>query len=966
MLTSCGETENAFSGVRVSAQVPGEVHMSLLRAGVLKEDPLYRFNEQEMSDVARNCWAYTLSGFSFPAVSSSSPEDMFLHFAYIDTSAKVTLNGRLLGSARNAHRTQSWLVPYDMIKHDNTNVLSVEIASAVLVAAAGQKMYPYSVPHTLNYNVWTEPSHRNFMRKAGSDFGWDWGPAYVPAGIGSVRCVLVTAKEGWLDSFTVQTTLSADLSSAELRIFAYFDKAQQPPTSGHFQVFIEGKLELEAQASDCVPSAASPHAGLFVGSWNTAHPRLWWPRGHGEQPLYAVELKYVTARKVVSLYKRVGLRSVRLVESADTDTSATNAVTGSRGKSAKTAADGSCLMSQPAPTPAAFYFEINNTPIFMRGANFIPLSVFSTQVTAADRAYLLKVAADSNMNMLRIWGGGTTQPDDLYDLADEMGILLWQELLFACAMYPTNSEFLAEVAVEVQEQARRLSSHPSIVVFGGNNENEVALDWFTESQQNRDLFVSDYTKLYANTAFPALMSVISMSAVSTSGTGSTFAWVDSSPSSGLYATNPYAKRWSAASTAVAGDVHFYDYLMDCEDAAAFPAARFVSEFGFQGQPSFLAYSEVTLPEDWSRVSPLLQFRQRHENGDEQMLAQASRHFEIREETPSTSASDTIKAQELGDYFYLLQVQQARCYETAINRWRQLQTLEGQRHTMGILYWQLNDIWQGPSWASMENKGRFRVLQYAVRRAFNPLSVSFSGVASLSSPGAATAAAASQTNSTSPSSAVSVWAVNDLPVAQSVHVTIYAESWSNAVAPRVLWKTETPAVVDASSSLQLASLTVTDSQLQKVSCARNTCYLRAVTRYDATGAVAAAKVPDSFYWLSQFKDAELTQHPAISISKVQIVSDHLVSFDLQVDASSPFLWLEVASKDQKNHSGFIAGQQGVYGDVAGWFSDNGFLARAKDVYSMTYTSHLPQTFKTAQEFRDKLQFRTLQAAQAKKE
>ena len=186
-VSSCGGSDNAYYGVKVAAQVPGEVHMSLLRAGVLKEDPLYRFNEQEMSDVARNCWAYTLSGFSLPEVSSTEPEEIFLNFAQIDTAAVISLNGHVLGSSRNAHRTQSWLVPRDVVHADKeSNVLRIEISSSVTVAAAGQKKYPYAVPHTLNYNVWTEPSHRNFVRKAGSDFGWDWGPAFVPAGIGGM------------------------------------------------------------------------------------------------------------------------------------------------------------------------------------------------------------------------------------------------------------------------------------------------------------------------------------------------------------------------------------------------------------------------------------------------------------------------------------------------------------------------------------------------------------------------------------------------------------------------------------------------------------------------------------------------------------------------------------------------------------------------------------------------------------
>jgi beta-mannosidase len=461
--------------------------------------------------------------------------------------------------------------------------------------------------------------------------------------------------------------------------------------------------------------------------------------------------------------------------------------------------------------------------------------------------------------------------------------------------------------------------------------------------------------------------------------------VDSSPSNGLFSTNPYAKRWSAASTAAAGDVHFYDYDMDCEDASGYPAARFVSEFGFQGQPSFFAYAHVTQPQDWARDSPLLQFRQRHEHGDEQMRVQAARHFKIPEETPG--ADNSVKAEELGNYFYLLQVQQAQCYETAINRWRQLQTLSGQRHTMGILYWQLNDIWQGPSWASMENSGRFRVLQYAVRRAFSPLSVSFAGEAVSPSSTAAAAAANRQQNSTASSAAarsgeVAVWAVNDQKVAQYVHVTVYAEPWSptntdnapSSSSSHVLWESAVPVSVASSSSLMLAAVPLSDDALLKAGCTRDTCYLRAATRsaaadQAAAAAVAGGNVPDSFFWLGPLKDAQLAPNPTVTITNVRILASDLnqglggdvVAFDMQVSATTPFFWLELNTPD-KGNSGAVASALGVYGAAAGWFSNNGFVAKAAQVYSLTYTSHLPGTFRTAEEFRQQLKYRTLQAAQ----
>ena len=1019
-LQSCGSgsdsEDNQYHGIDVPAQVPGEVHVALMKANILtKEDPFWRFNEVSvnMEAVARNCWMYVLNGFDFGQGygHGQENEDLLLTFEKIDTAARVYLNGHLLGASRNAHRPHTFRVPSSALVPTGTNahVLRVEIRSALSVAGSGQDVYPYAVPHTLNYNVWTEPSHRNFIRKAGSDFGWDWGPAYVPAGLGAVSLRVAPVNEGFLDSLVVQTEVTEDLSSATMSVYAHFDTtATATATSGsgwgpvhprgRFQIYVQGKLELDVPASQCTIQHTSPQAGYFIGQIHIPQDalRLWWPRGHGEQYLYNVQLLYSPSgrfgdKDMKSMNRRVGLRRVRLVQIVDNDNDNDNDIEVKKEKSKSVDPSVSCPLGQPTPTPSSFYFEINQIPIYMRGANFIPLHVFSSLVTKDDRKYLLNVAIQSNMNMLRVWGGGTTQPDDLYDMADEYGILLWQELLFACAMYPSDTSFLHEVSQEVQDHVRRLSSHASVVVFGGNNENEVALDWFSESQQNRDLFVSDYSKLYGDTAYPALISVAS--SVSTAADGTTagqFVWVDSSPSAGLLSSNPYAKHWSTGSTAAAGDVHFYDYDMDCEDYTGYPKAKFVSEFGFQGQPSFLAYKDVSLPEDWRRESSFFQFRQRHENGDEQMRVQLARHFNIPPQT--SNADDMTRAQEIDNYLYLTQVQQARCYETAIGRWRQLQTLNGQRHTMGILYWQLNDIWQGPSWASMENSGRWRVLQYAVKRAFSPLSISFSGVAR-------------NMNSTAHSSTtVSLWVVNDQPETVTVHVSVWLELWQSAESQssssstsqetKLLWTSSSSNgnsnnEISPSTSMQLAALDVSDSQLNKYGCTVHTCYLRAEVEKVSTihssrsssgsengngngnikyliSPTKSPMVPDAHFWLTSLKDAHLAAQPVIKITDIHMLSSTVVSFSITVDVTSPFLWLELRGDDNEKHQhekvrSMMYDNVGVYGKFAGFFSDNGFLAQANQVYKLQYTQHRESSSMSESVFERQLFARVLQSA-----
>ena len=259
----------------------------------------------------------------------------------------------------------------------------------------------------------------------------------------------------------------------------------------------------------------------------------------------------------------------------------------------------------------------------MKGANFIPIDLFESRVANQDREYIIQTAIESNYNMIRVWGGGIYQPTSFYERCDELGLMIWQEFMFACAMYPSDDKFLGDVASEVQDQALRLGSHPSIVVFGGNNENEVAFGWYPETQMNKTFYQADYAKLYAQTVFATLRKVLGTSFYETRNS-----WVDSSPSNGLASVDPYIKLWTQASTSAAGDMHFYNYNMDCEDTDQFPDSRFVSEFGFQSQPSYFAYESVLDKMDHFKDSKILLYRQRHQGGNKEIEAQIKNHFKI--------------------------------------------------------------------------------------------------------------------------------------------------------------------------------------------------------------------------------------------------------------------------------------------------------------------------------------------------
>jgi beta-mannosidase len=424
--------------------------------------------------------------------------------------------------------------------------------------------------------------------------------------------------------------------------------------------------------------------------------------------------------------------------------------------------------------------------------------------------------------------------------------------------------------------------------------------------------------------------------------------VDSSPSNGLISTAPYAKRWGAASTPDAGDVHFYNYACDCEDPDSYPQARFVSEFGFQTMPSFLTYKPVSTVPDWDASSPLMEYRQRHQDGNAQIEAQMTRHFDLPNTCPLPQ--DKLSGRHFDMYLYLVTLQQGRCYETAVNRWRQIRGVPSASaptlgYTMGILYWQLNDIWQGPSWSSVEYGGRWKPLQYAIKRAYSPLVVTMS--VNLTAPAALKASLVKEDGA---AQKISVYAVSDLANSPPTTMTVSLQlvRWAGSAAPYTVWSSDA-AVVAGGSSVLLTEVDITTDLMTAAGCTVNSCYARTVTA--VTG--SAATVPPSVAFLAPIKDAELAGRPQITISNLAQVDAHTVSFDVSASVTSPFLFLEVNNASREQSS------SGVNGAAAGWFSDNNFLAEKGQVYRLTYTSYSVDT--SVETFSAQVQARALQHA-----
>uniref|UniRef100_A0A671SAV8 Beta-mannosidase n=1 Tax=Sinocyclocheilus anshuiensis TaxID=1608454 RepID=A0A671SAV8_9TELE len=628
---------NSNSSVSLSAEVPGCVHTTLQRQGFIS-DPYYRFNDLAYRWISLDNWTYTTS-FSVPTHVRGKGKAVLV-FEGVDTVSTISLNGVTIGKTDNMFRRYDFEVT-GLLK-DEENVLQVWIMSAVTYASQRSHAHTeYRVPPDCPPPVQKGECHVNFIRKAQSSFSWDWGPSFPTLGIWKeVRLEVFNSSR--VLSYTTSPKYDSEHSSWNVEVELFFD------------VFVASKglvhLSIPLLQSEAEFQLSLTPGQILVILINVS---LWWPFGHGEQFLYYLTID-VNLEGGETF--NVAFRTVELVQ-------------------------------EPIPSSPglSFYFRINGKPIFLKGSNWIPVHAFQDQVTTDMITILLRSAQKANMNTLRVWGGGVYEQDIFYSLCDMYGIMIWQDFMFACALYPTEKDFIQTVREEVTHQVRRLKSHPSVVIWSGNNENEAAIatDWFNISVAARPLYVKDYVNLYVENIRDIVLQE-----------DSTRPFLVSSPTNGVesekegwVAKDPYDPHY--------GDTHYYSYYKDCWDWTAFPRTRFASEYGFQSWPSLSTLSKVSVSSDWDFSSNFSAHRQHHEDGNQQMLKQAELHYIL--------PNSTDPVQKYRDTIYITQVNTSPL-----------------SHTMGTLYWQLNDIWQGPSWSSVEFGGKWKMLHYWATDFYAPI------------------------------------------------------------------------------------------------------------------------------------------------------------------------------------------------------------------------------------------------------
>ena len=609
----------------VPATVPGTVHTDLLAAGLIP-DPYLDENELALDWIGHQTWSYRTTFTVGAGGIDPDADHVDLVCDGLDTVARVLVNGREVGRFFNQHR--SYRIPLERDLRPGSNELEVVFESAWDYARSmRQELGP--LPNAY-------PTPFNFIRKMACNFGWDWGPTVVTAGIWRPIAI-----ETW----------------SGVRLSRVRPTASVAGTAGHLVVELDLEGSTDAPLAVAVTVAGQRSAAVVAPGASTAtlaldvpEVELWWPHDLGAQPLYDVSVELTGAGRLLdSWQRRVGFRSLRLDTALD--------------------AIGS-----------AFTFVINDVPVFVKGANWIPDDCFPSRITPLRLRQRLQQSTGAHINLLRVWGGGLYESEDFYGLCDELGVLVWQDFLFACAAYPEEEPIRGEVLAEAAENVARLMPHPSLVLWNGCNENIWGwFDWdWQDGVGDRGWGAGYYLEL-----LPALVAAIDPSRP----------YYPGSPYSGSMDIHPNADEH--------GLRHIWDVWNDIDYTAYRNSVpRFVSEFGYQAPANISTIRRAISDRPLSATSVGMLHHQKATDGNGKLARGAAPHL------PAAAGFD--------DWHYLMQLQQAEAIRYGIEHFR------SHRGTcMGTVVWQINDCWPVTSWAAVDGDGKPKLLWYALRAAYAP-------------------------------------------------------------------------------------------------------------------------------------------------------------------------------------------------------------------------------------------------------
>lgn len=617
--------------VTCEGKIPGSVYSFMLSAGKL-EDPYYRDNELEALKLMERDFTFTRA-FTVDADFLDAPS-VILRCEGLDTICTVTVNNTEVGTASNMYRT--WEYELINVLHAGENTISIHFSSPTRwIKDAYERDFIGGSSHAM----------RGFphIRKAHCMFGWDWGPRLPDAGI-------------WRDIYLIKAD-TARINDVHIR---------QRHDSGRVHISVD---IWQSGNADCIISVTAPDNtvlpvsidsieksnGFSRYAFEIENPLLWWPNGLGEQPLYAVRVELSENKKTVDCRTtRIGLRTMTVMREKD-----------EQGES--------------------FAQCVNGISFFAMGADYIPEDNILSRVTPERTRKLLEDCVAANFNAIRVWGGGYYPDDFFFDICDELGLVVWQDFMFACANYHLTHEFEQNIRSEFIDNIKRIRSHPSLGLWCGNNEMEMfqAIGEYDGNHKTR----SDYIRMFEH-IIPEILREYDPD---------TFYW-PASPSSGGGFDDPNAPN--------RGDVHYWDVWHGGKPFAEYRKFlfRYASEFGFQSFPEKKTVESFTLPQDRNIFSRVMEMHQRNEGANGKIMNYLSQTF--------------LYPTSFDMLLYASQLLQAEAIRYGVEHWRRNRGI-----CMGAIYWQLNDIWPVASWASIDYYGRWKALHYYAKRFFAPVMIS---------------------------------------------------------------------------------------------------------------------------------------------------------------------------------------------------------------------------------------------------
>ena len=646
------EFKQVTDSVWMPATVPGTIHTDLMNNNII-DDPYYRLNEHDVQWIDKEEWEYKTS-FEVDDKYLEN-ETIKLHLDGLDTWATVYLNGKIILNADNMF--YQWKVDVKDYLRPGKNKLRIIFHSPINKGLKLREELGYYLPGAENDQSQLggtgDIKTVVFSRKAQYHFGWDWGPRLVTGGIW--QSVYLTAHNNARIEKVHFQTLEIANEEANLQVDTYIESFSDDDVT--VAIFMGDAIV--AEKTFMVKSGKNTLSLPVI----IKNPELWWTNGLGDQHLYNFKVTLNKDNRTIDrAFESIGLRTVELVQ-------------------------------EPDETGSSFFFKVNGEPVFMKGANYIPQDIFLPRIEKSDYEHLIKSAAEANFNMLRVWGGGIYEQEIFYELCDKYGILVWQDFMFACAMYPGNKEFIDNVEKEAIQNVERLRNHPCIALWCGDNEILIAWNrWGWQDQvreKQSEEIIDSIWKAYDDVMHKLLPKVVEKYDPARS------YWA-SSPSSGF----------GELENGKSGDNHYWGVWWGKEPFEKYEEIipRFMSEYGFQSFPELNSVKKYALEEDWDIESEVMRSHQRSSIGNVTIKEYMERDYRDPKDFPM--------------FLYVNHVLQAEGIRTAMEAHRR-----NMPHCMGSLYWQLNDCWPVASWSGIDYYGNWKALHYFAKKAFSEVLVS---------------------------------------------------------------------------------------------------------------------------------------------------------------------------------------------------------------------------------------------------